>query len=141
MLLLFVDDDSDQHFLYEMYSKTLHGVRIARAENGAEGFALVQSFLPDIIISDFDMPLMNGYSFWQLLRADDKTRNIPFVLVSSYITPRGLFRSHHDAFEEIRRDAHAQLHSKEHFQSDTLADIVRSVVEGNVAHEVVLTEK
>jgi CheY-like chemotaxis protein len=135
MLLLFVDDDRDQHFLYEMYSKTLHGVRIARAENGAEGFALAQSLMPDIIISDFDMPLMNGYSFWQSLRADDKTRNIPFVLVSSYITPQGLFRSHHDAFEEIRRDAHAQLHSKEHFQLGTLAEIVRGVVEANVVHE------
>jgi CheY-like chemotaxis protein len=132
MLILFVDDDSDQHFLYEMYSKMLPGVRIARAENGAEGFALAQSLAPDIIISDFDMPLMNGYSFWQCLRADDKTRNIPFVLVSSYITPHGLFRCHHVAFEEIRRDANARLQSKEHFQPGTLAEIVRGVLEANV---------
>ena len=48
------------------------------AFNGAEGYECYKREHPDLIISDIDMPTMDGIAFLKLVRADD--RNIPFIL-------------------------------------------------------------
>lgn len=48
------------------------------ASNGMEGYECYSRERPDLIISDIDMPTMNGIEFLKLVRADD--RHIPFIL-------------------------------------------------------------
>lgn len=48
------------------------------ANNGQEGYECYLRERPDLIISDIDMPIMNGIEFLKLVRADD--RHIPFIL-------------------------------------------------------------
>lgn len=48
------------------------------AFNGKEGFECYEREHPDLIISDIDMPIMNGIEFLKLVRADNRT--IPFIL-------------------------------------------------------------
>lgn len=46
--------------------------------NGKEGFECYEREHPDLIISDIDMPVMNGIEFLKLVRADNRT--VPFIL-------------------------------------------------------------
>ena len=50
------------------------------AEDGEEGLAAVNSFEPDLIVSDIMMPRMNGYELARRIRENPQTRFIPIIL-------------------------------------------------------------
>jgi len=53
------------------------------AEHGRAGLALAQSELPDLILCDVMMPVMDGHQVLQALRDDPTTMNIPFVFLTA----------------------------------------------------------
>jgi two-component system chemotaxis response regulator CheY len=55
------------------------GHDIVEAENGKEALALVQSETPDLVLSDWNMPEMNGIDCLQALRASGSTVAFGFV--------------------------------------------------------------
>ncbi|MBU1342818.1 MAG: response regulator [Proteobacteria bacterium] len=57
---------------------------IIEAKNGQEGFELAEAGNFDIILSDIEMPVMNGIEFCRRIKENPKTRNIPIVVVSSF---------------------------------------------------------
>jgi len=60
------------------------GFDVVRAYNGEEGFALVQTEKPDLIVLDIMMPKINGIDLLKILKADDSLKDIPvFVLTAS----------------------------------------------------------
>lgn len=59
------------------------GFEVNQAANGGEAMAVLDKALPDIILSDTDMPGIDGYHFLQSVRANPKTRHIPFILTSA----------------------------------------------------------
>lgn len=61
----------------------VEGYSLTTAANGQAGLKAVQQCLPDLIICDINMPEMNGYSVLEILRADLKTRNIPFIFLTA----------------------------------------------------------
>lgn len=80
-LLLIVDDDPDicellKEFLIEKYE-------IAIAGNGQEAIELMKLRLPVLIISDVMMPVMDGVEFLKLMKAQELTRHIPVILLST----------------------------------------------------------
>lgn len=75
--VLIVDDESS---IVEQLALIL-GRRVEvfyTAYNGQEGYECYLRERPDLIISDIDMPVMNGIEFLKLVRADNRT--IPFIL-------------------------------------------------------------
>ncbi len=83
--ILIVDDEPHiRHVLDIKLSKAGH--RIIAATDGEEGFELAQEHRPDLIISDFQMPRLNGLELCKKLREQEGTRLIPIVL----LTARGL---------------------------------------------------
>lgn len=54
---------------------------VEEAENGVEGLAVVRAFGPDLILSDWNMPEMNGIEFLQALRGDGNT--VPFGFITT----------------------------------------------------------
>lgn len=61
-----------------------HGYDVAVARDGAEGFEQLRTRGPfDLVLLDFVMPRMNGYQFCRQLRADEKHRHLPVVLMSA----------------------------------------------------------
>lgn len=65
---------------------------IATALNGEEALSLCQSFKPDLILLDIEMPGMSGFEVCQCLKADPNTQGIAVVFVSA----------HHDEEQEMR---------------------------------------
>ena len=57
--------------------------RTVRAGNGLEALARVEECAPDLIVSDIIMPGMNGVELIKRLKADERTRHIPVVMLSS----------------------------------------------------------
>ena len=47
-----------------------HGFRIDEAENGMEALALCRDALPDCVLLDWNMPIMNGIEFLRVLRSE-----------------------------------------------------------------------
>ena len=64
--------------LLELEDYTVYG-----AANGYEGLALAKEILPDLIITDIAMPIMNGYELLEELKKDETTSTIPVIFLSA----------------------------------------------------------
>jgi DNA-binding response OmpR family regulator len=53
------------------------------AENGRTGIQIAQQFLPDLIICDVNMPVLDGFGVITELRQDSKTAEIPIIFLSA----------------------------------------------------------
>lgn len=62
---------------------TLEGYDALGAENGVVGVELAFRHIPDLIISDITMPLLDGYGVLLELQSNAKTANIPFIFVTA----------------------------------------------------------
>lgn len=80
--ILVVDDDETNRRLLEAML-TREGYQVRFAPNGAEGLEQVLEAPPDLIILDVMMPLMDGYETCRRLKALERTRLIPVVLVTA----------------------------------------------------------
>lgn len=80
--ILAVDDTpANLHLLSDMLSKQGYKVRITT--NGKLALASILANPPDLILLDIMMPHMNGYEVCQMLKADERTRDIPAIFISA----------------------------------------------------------
>lgn len=59
------------------------GFFVTTAENGREGLEIVKQEIPDIITTDYEMPVMKGDEFCIKLKEDKAVRRIPVIMVTS----------------------------------------------------------
>lgn len=59
------------------------GYTVIEAPDGERALAAALEHLPDAVISDLQMPCMNGLELATRLRADDRTKNIPVLLLTA----------------------------------------------------------
>jgi two-component system, cell cycle response regulator len=59
------------------------GVEIIEAENGSVGLAKAQSDKPDLILLDYNMPVLDGHQTLEALKKDAATRNIPVIMLTT----------------------------------------------------------
>ncbi len=62
------------------------------AENGAEGLAMMKEQLPDLVISDVEMPEMDGYELCAAIKADRGLKDIPVILLTALSDPEDIFK-------------------------------------------------
>lgn len=86
--ILVVDDDKMFLHMYKSNAKLLfHGeneVETILAENGAQGFQKAIQEIPDLVLMDLEMPVMDGIEAAQKLRDEEKTAEIPLILITSH---------------------------------------------------------
>lgn len=80
VLLIIEDDVVFAKILLEMSRN--HGFKGLVAVQGDEGLRLVHKYLPDAIILDIQLPVMDGWSILNELKSDAKTRHIPVHVIS-----------------------------------------------------------
>ena len=79
-ILVIEDDAILLEFLSEALGTEDHDV--VTAGNGSDGVRLALDALPDLIISDVNMPGLNGHGVLKKLQADPATTNIPFIFLT-----------------------------------------------------------
>ncbi len=79
--LLVIEDHADiRLYLKVLFSSTYN---IIMAENGEEGVRMARKEIPDLIITDVMMPIMNGFECCRILKEDLKTCHIPIILLTA----------------------------------------------------------
>ncbi len=81
--VLIVEDNEKNLKLFRLIVNSL-GYETLTALNGEEGVAAAKLELPDLILMDIQMPVMDGLSAVDLLKSDECTRNIPVIALTSY---------------------------------------------------------
>ena len=81
-LVLVVDDDP---LMREMLHITLEdeGFAVEAAEDGAAALARFDSVRPDLVLTDANMPVMNGFDLCQALRAHPAGRHVPILMLTA----------------------------------------------------------
>ncbi len=77
--ILIVDDNPDKLGLLEA-ALSLAGYNVTTATDGDEALAAIDSYQPDLVITDVMMPRMNGYELAQRIRANPVTKFIPVIM-------------------------------------------------------------
>ena len=78
--ILIIDDDPDIRDVLDL-SLSEH-YTIFAASNGKEGLEIVKTKNPDLIITDYNMPVMNGPEFCRHLRRDILLRHLPVIMLT-----------------------------------------------------------
>ncbi len=79
--VLIVDDNEDTRDLYD-YALTLHGAEVRLAASANDARATLAVWTPSVIVADLSMPLEDGFSLIESIRANPVTRAIPALALS-----------------------------------------------------------
>jgi two-component system cell cycle response regulator DivK len=81
--ILVVEDTPDnRQILRDLLTSA--GYEVIEAINGAEGVAAAIGHLPDLILMDIQLPVLDGYEATRRLRAHAATAKVPIIAVTSY---------------------------------------------------------
>jgi two-component system alkaline phosphatase synthesis response regulator PhoP len=107
--VLIADDEPDiREFLGYFLKK--NGFTIYFATNGQEACDVAQEVLPDVILLDLMMPVMNGFDASRLIRANDQLSNTYIIVLSALSENIALTAGHHIFFNDyIKKPARPNL--------------------------------
>jgi DNA-binding response OmpR family regulator len=77
-----IEDDQEMIDLIRLIL-VRRGFAVEGASSGEQGLAMVRESLPDLVLLDLMMPGMDGWEVYQQMKADDKTRHIPVIVVTA----------------------------------------------------------
>jgi two-component system chemotaxis response regulator CheY len=83
--ILIVDDSSVMRKIVgrSLRQAGLEVLQVLEASNGAEALSLARENSLDLILSDINMPLMDGLEFVRQLRCMEATQNIPVIMITT----------------------------------------------------------
>lgn len=125
-ILVADDDDDDQYLIRQALNETLRSHSVKMVNNGLEAVDLLfnpkagtkERRLPDFVLLDLNMPMLDGYAVLQEIRSNESTREIPvFILTTS--------RFEHDRVRSGELGANG-FYSKP-YQFEELKRIIRSI--------------
>jgi len=88
-IILIVDDSAITRAVLTRQLE-VYGAHVIQAEDGEQGWEMALSHDVDLIISDIEMPKLDGFELCQRLKANDRTRTIPVVILSSLDTDKDI---------------------------------------------------
>lgn len=110
----------DSRTIRDMLRLTLSasGYRVVQAEDGLQGLEVLEAEGADVIITDINMPRLDGFGFIERVRADERRRGIPILVLTTETTP---------AMKERARAAGATGWISKPFDPDHLTTALRRV--------------
>jgi len=97
--LLLVDDSA---FFRNMLAPVLKaaGYKVRVAVNAQEGLLALRSQNFDVVLTDIEMPDMNGFEFAEVIRADQHLNKMPIIALSSLVSPAAIERGRQAGFHD-----------------------------------------
>jgi DNA-binding response OmpR family regulator len=82
-LILIIEDDNEIRFTLEDRLRE-ENFPVLSAGNGKQGLQILENFpiLPDVIVMDLYMPIMNGFEFRETQLSHDLYKSIPVIMIS-----------------------------------------------------------
>ncbi len=82
LILLVEDNEMNRDMLSRRLARK--GYEIALAEDGAQGVAIATEKMPDLILMDMSLPVLDGWEATRLLKADAATARIPVIALTAH---------------------------------------------------------
>ena len=79
-VLLVEDSETQLKFLRDGLAQ--NGFEVETAMNGAEAYKKLFEYVPDIVVSDIMMPVIDGYQLCRMIKNIDETKKIPVILLT-----------------------------------------------------------
>ena len=86
-LVLVVDDFEDNREMFAEFLE-LSGFRVSRAANGQEAIERAEADMPDLVVMDLSLPVMDGWEATRRLKANPRTAKIPVLALSGHSFPQ-----------------------------------------------------
>ncbi len=80
-ILLVEDNEEDRDMLSRRLTR--RGYEVVIALDGGQGVAMAQSKIPDLILMDMDLPVLNGWEATRQLKATPETQAIPIIALTA----------------------------------------------------------
>jgi two-component system, chemotaxis family, chemotaxis protein CheY len=116
--ILTVDDSASMRQMVKL-TLTAAGYQVVEADNGSEGLNQVRSVPVDMVVSDLNMPVMDGLTFVRELRKLPVGKGVPVILLTT---------ESDSAIKQQAREAGATGWITKPFQQDQLLAVVRKVL-------------
>jgi len=115
-LVLIVEDQPELRQLYAQ-ELTMSGFEVIEAGNGADAISHASSHVPDVVVMDLSLPVVDGWEATRRIKDDRRTTHIPVVALTAHDGSGELQRATragcdwfvpkpcqpHDLIEEVRR--------------------------------------
>ena len=80
--ILTVDDSRTMRDMLRM-ALVEAGFNVLQAEDGVHGLEVLQTSTPDVIVTDINMPRMDGFGFIEAVRKDNRYRAVPILVLTT----------------------------------------------------------
>jgi len=121
--VLIVDDEPDTIAFVTSVIEDIGDYSVLSASNGEEALQKSHAELPDLIILDAIMPIMDGYTAFCELKKDDKTADIPIIMLSGLHELGDMVRAH-----ALPIDAQPELFIDKPIEPDKLKILIDRVL-------------
>lgn len=115
-LVLVVDDSITVRRVTQRLLKR-EGYRVALANDGLQALERLQEEIPAVVLSDIEMPRMDGFDLARNIRGDDKLKHLPIIMITSRIAEK---------HREHARDLGVDHYLGKPYNEDELLGLVRS---------------
>jgi len=89
--ILVVEDDQDLRTILRLQLMS-SGFEVSETTNGAEGFDAIREDLPDCVILDLMMPVMDGFGFLKRVRSLNYLQDVPIMILTASDDERNKIR-------------------------------------------------
>jgi CheY-like chemotaxis protein len=84
--VLYIEDNDDNAYMLSRRLKR-RGFDVCVATDGQTGVDMARELTPDLVLMDLNLPIIDGWTATEMLRADSATKDIPVIAVSSHVLP------------------------------------------------------
>lgn len=81
--VLVVDDDPDMRFMLKLLLER-GGYEVSEAGDGLAALHSMKAAMPDLVLTDLRMPMMDGAELILRLRSEEATAKLPIILITAY---------------------------------------------------------
>ncbi|MFH2061142.1 MAG: response regulator [Pseudomonadota bacterium] len=120
--IVVADDSGTMRIMFKQFLNKAGYENLVVAVNGADGLEKVKAEKPDLVISDWNMPKMDGLEFLQALRKIDEFKDLPFIMATAQAD-----KGQHKAIMEAGGNGHVP----KPFDEQQIGDAIEKAMSGD----------